>query len=73
MNRYEFKKYIETLGFKFYDYGLYEYEELIVNSWNHGYNLYNGYEWIYYAYDDLTPLLKLSRSIKLKKILKYLD
>ena len=64
MTREEFKKYIESIGFKKY----------VIDLYNNYYNFHNGSKWYYdIYYNDLRPLenefKQELRSIKLKKIL----
>ena len=72
MNKEEFKNYIESIGFKsdtsaFY----YVYKECEIYLHGDFYSFSNGSEWIRNIYlNDLTPLKKITRSIKLKQILK---
>ena len=68
MNRYEFRNYIKSIGFK-YDI-IYIYKEYQIILYTDYYNYYNGSRWCYYEFNDLTPLRKFDRSYKLKKILK---
>ena len=67
----EFRKIIESIGFKFNDnYNYYEYKKFRIYLYNNYYNFYNGSEWIRNIdYNDLTPLKQITRSYKLKKIL----
>ena len=80
MSNNDFRKYIESIGFKYYkeDSNAFRYDyksHLDVNKYridmyNDHYEFFNGYKWIYYIkLDDLTPLKKVERSYKLKKIL----
>ena len=69
MNRKEFIKYIESIGFKTFGF-YYYYKQYRIDLYKYKYEFYNGSEWIYYIkLDDLTPLKKIERSYKLKKIL----
>ena len=71
MSREEFKKIIETIGFKYDIIGdYYCYKEFIIYFYNTHYNFYNGSEWVKYERNDLIPLKKIDRHIKLKQILK---
>ena len=72
MNRNEFIKLIKSIGFKPYDnYVSYTYKEFALSLWNYYYDFWNGSNWVdYIPYNDLTLVLKLSRSIKLKELLK---
>ena len=71
MKREEFIKYIESIGFK-YNGSSYRYKEYYIYLFIEYYHFYNGSESIYdIPLNDLTPLLKLIRSIKLKKILYF--
>ena len=70
MNRLEFKKYIESFGFKHHYNYIYSYKSYRIGLYNNFYDFFNGSEWIYSRYlNDLTPLNKITRSYKLKKIL----
>jgi hypothetical protein len=71
MNEIEFRNYIESIGFK-YNSGLYEYNVFLIDMWDNHYSFYNGSDWInYLPYNYLTQeVLKLTRSIKLKQLLK---
>ena len=58
MNKKEFKQFILSIGFKYND------------NYNY-YNFYNGHEWVYdIDLNDLRPLKKFTRSIKLKELLR---
>ena len=76
MNNEEFKKFIESIGFKYnYDSYLYDYKEFKIDLWYKKYDFYDGYKWIeYIPYNDLRPIemyfKRELRSIKIKKILK---
>ena len=67
-----FQKYIESIGFKYFDC-YYDYKEyrIFLNSDN--YSFYNGSDWDMKNIDDLTPFNKYFkqelRSIKLKQLL----
>ena len=72
MTRDEFKKFIESIGFVpvqkkiIYDYKIYR---IIVKE--NSYDFYNGWDWRdNISMDDLNILLKITRRIKLKRILK---
>ena len=78
MTKDEFKSYIESLGFKNTKYN--KYENLELNKYFRKYEVeifkdyYNFINFklkmgFMYSFNDLTPLKKISRSIKLKKIL----
>jgi hypothetical protein len=70
MIREEFINYIESIGFKLNDRFSYEYKEFKLYLHSYSYDFYNGSEWInLIPLNDLTDVLKLSRSIKLKSIL----
>ena len=72
MNQEEFRKYIESIGFKLkpdYEY-TYLYKEFKIYLNINFYNFNNGSELNAYSYNDLSPLLKLTRSIKLKSLLR---
>ena len=74
MNVYEFEKYIESLGFEFVNNAdWFVYEKYIIDVWFDHYKFYDGDKWCdcatHYTIDDLTPLKKIERNIKLKKIL----
>ena len=73
MSKEEFKKYIESIGFKYDSYS-YLYKNYQIDLYNNYYNFYNGLNWWWYKdYDDLTDLetifKKELRSIKLKQLL----
>ena len=71
MSRDEFKLYIESIGFLYNTYrGGFKYKRYLVYPYPTDYNFYNGSKWISYNYYDLTPLKKIERSYKLKKILE---
>ena len=71
MTRDEFKMYIESIGFEFNTHNIfYEYKEYSISLYFKDYNFHNGSEWINYNLNDLTPLEKFSRSIKLKALLR---
>ena len=68
----EFKKLIESIGFKLNEHNLfYNYKEFKIDLYDiYYYDFYNGSEWIFsIKLNDLTPLDKIIRSYKLKKIL----
>ena len=71
MNREEFEKFIESIGFKDNgsDFNHY-YKQYRIYLYPYNYDFYNGSEWIHYIDFDLTPLKKMTRCIKLKQILK---
>ena len=74
MNQEEFKKLIESIGFK-YNYSHYRYKEFGIDLYNNYYSFYDGSGWIFdIIYNDLTPInnyLKMElRSIKLKALLR---
>ena len=66
MNKEEFIKFIESIGFKLSSsYIFYEYKEYTVSLYLGHYNFHSGSEWIYNIdLNDLTPLKKITRSIK---------
>ena len=66
----EFKNYIKSIGYKYDKMDYYQYGEFMIHLCTDSYMFYNGIEWFFYKYNDLTPFLKLSRSIKIKKILE---
>ena len=71
MNYIEFINNIESIGFKYNEHDYYGYKEYIIYLYKDVYSFYNGSEWIRNIYlNDLTPLKKITRSIKLKQILK---
>ena len=72
MNQKEFKKLIGSIGFIEVYYDIYEYKEFRIDLYYDYYFYFNGSEWFrYVSYNDLVPdLLKLSRSIKLKQLLR---
>ena len=69
MKQFEFRRYLESIGFKYilyvYRYGNYEVK---VNL--NKYYFFNGSTWFEYKYNDITRLKNIERSIKLKKLLK---
>ena len=74
MNYIEFKKFIESIGFKynshniFYEYKIFKIDLFFIDH----YEFWSGSKWINYNYNDLTPFKvfkKELRSIKLKNIL----
>ena len=65
----EFKLLIESIGFKFIGNNYYSYKEFRIYLHINYYNFYNGSK-VRYSLNDLTPILKLTRSIKLKNILQ---
>ena len=71
MSREEFKKFIESIGFKYTGHGYYVYKECEIYLWNDHYDFYNISELIYNIdLNDLTPLKKMTRCIKLKQLLR---
>ena len=72
MNKEEFINYIESIGFKYNKYDqFYKYKEYEIFLYQVHYDFYNRSELIYNIdLNDLTPLKKITRSIKLKQILK---
>ena len=71
MNKEEFIKYIESIGFIDNNDELYVYKGFGINLYYSYYNFFNGSEWEFdIPYNDLKPLLKIIRSIKLKQLLK---
>ncbi len=71
MNREEFIKYIESIGFEGGSYYFYSYKDFKISLYYDHYTFWNGSYWIDdIPFNDLKPLLKLIRSIKLKSILK---
>ena len=73
MNYEQFKKYIESIGFKHND-RLFKYKEYRIDLYRYSYGFYNGYVWINkYEFTDLTlfekEFKKELRFIKLKNIL----
>ena len=71
MNQKEFKKLIESIGFKLNDRFSYEYKEFRIYLYDNFYNFWNCSEIIYdIPLNDLTEILKLSRSIKFKELLR---
>ena len=80
MTNNDFRKYIESIGFKYYkeDSNSFRYDykshlgddKYRIDMYIEYYNFYNGSEWIFNnLLNDLTPLKKVERSFKLKKIL----
>ena len=72
MDPIEFRNYIESIGFKNDGYGLYyRYNQYEIILYFNSYDFINGSEWIRNIdLNDLRPLKKITRSIKLKQILK---
>ena len=71
MTREEFKHFILSIGFKYYDAIVYVYKEYEIYLYNNYYHFYNGSKWFeYYDLNDLSPLKKFTRSIKLKELLR---
>ncbi len=71
MMRKEFIKLIDSIGFRRYYLDIYEYGKKCISLYDNYYRFYNGYYWIDdISYNDLTPILKITRSAKLKKILE---
>ena len=73
MSKEEFKKYIESIGFKYDSYS-YLYKNYQIDLYNNNYNFYNRSGWaLNISLNNLKPLQKEFknelRSIKLKKIL----
>ena len=78
MSKGEFKKYIESIGFKFDDISYYRPFDIYKHILDHKfsirifvshYDLYD-HDWIgMYEFNNLSPIKRISRSIKLKKIL----
>ena len=74
MSREEFKKFIESIGFKYSHYAYYDYKKYRIDlSFIEEYGFYNGSKWKNYEYNDLTPLEEYFknelRSFKIKNIL----
>ena len=70
MSREEFENYIESLGFKDDRWCVYTYEKYIIDLHGEYYDFFNGLEnYFYININDLEPLKKIERSIKLKKLL----
>ena len=75
MDVLEFKKIIESIGFKDINYAYYEYKEYTIYLYGVYYDFHNGFYWnsCTYELNDLTPIQenfkKKLRSVKLKKIL----
>ena len=68
MTRLEFHEFIKSLGFK--PFGIYyKYELYHIYLHSTYYNFYNGSEWFRIDLNDLTPLKKIDRNIKLKQLL----
>ena len=71
MTQKEFTKYIKSIGFKHNKhYNSYEYKEYYIDLYNNYYTFYNGSKWSEHNYNELTLLLKVSRSYKLKQLLR---
>ena len=68
MNREEFKNYIKSIGFVNIRYNRYEYKHYIIYIHTNCYYFDDGYSMMW-DLNDLTPLGKIIRSIKLKQIL----
>ena len=71
MSRGEFKKFIESIGFKKEGW-YYVYKEFRIKLYPDYYTFYNGSKWVGCEIDDLTPIenyfKKELRSIKLKQL-----
>ena len=71
MTREEFKHFILSIGFKSIGNYYYDYKEYEIYLYNNYYHFYNGSKWFeYYDLNDLSPLKKFTRSIKLKELLR---
>jgi len=71
MNQEEFRKYIESIGFYSTDGFNYYYKEFGIDLYYDYYFYFNGSELFrYVSYNDLTQVLKSTRSIKLKHLLR---
>ena len=72
MNHEEFRNYIESMGFEYDGYGLYyRYNQYEIILYFNSFDFINGSEWIRNIdLNDLRPLKKITRSIKLKKLLR---
>ncbi len=71
MSEEEFIKYIECIGFEIIQNGIYGYKELRIYLYYNYYTFYNGYKWHNrIPYNDLTQVLKSTRSHKLKQLLR---
>ena len=71
MKQEEFIKLIESIGFKSTNNFNYYYKEYSIYLYGDHYNFYNSSEGLYYIpYNDLKPILKLTRSVKLKALLR---
>ena len=69
MNREEFKKLIESIGFEYKGF-YYIYKEYRIDLYRNIYGFHNGSKWRIYDYNDSKQLKKLTRNVKLKQILK---
>ncbi len=67
----EMRILIKFIGFKYsIQHDIYEYKQYGIDLYNDHYDFHiKGCQWKWYDYNDLTPILKLTRSIKLRKIL----
>ena len=71
MNVEEFKKFIQSIGFEEMIGSYYRYKEFVIVLYNNEYSFYNASGWIgIYELNDLTPLKKITRDIKLKQLLR---
>ena len=71
MSREEFINYIESIGFKYNGHDYYGYKECEIYLYDNHYDFYNGIEWFDdIDLNDLTPLNKITRRIKLKQLLR---
>ena len=70
MSLEEFKQFIESIGFKPINAYYYRYNDHRINLYSDNYKIYYGRNTIgRFNLNDLRPLMKMSRSIKLKRLL----
>ena len=71
MNNNEFKIFVKSIGFEEQLPFMYGYKKYKIYFYDDCYTLWNGTTWFEnISYNDLTPLLRMIRSYKLKKILE---
>lgn len=70
INIEKFIEIIEIIGFKYNsNMKVFIFGKYRIFFFNNSYNLWNGYENVGYLLSDLSPLKKISRSYKLKKLI----
>ena len=68
MNRTEFIKYIESIGFEYH--GFYRFEKIYIDIHFSSYSLFADEKRMLYNLDDLEPIKRLKRCSNLKKLLR---